>query len=69
MTPALLDFIAVALATAISAVIYRRLATVRARRRAAGELDRAESRLWITRLEEPVAVVATVARVQREAGE
>ena len=44
-----LAFLAVALAVAVFALTYRPLAGVRARRRAAWELDRALWRLWITR--------------------
>jgi hypothetical protein len=44
-----LAFLAVALSVAVSAVTYRALAGVRARRRTAWELDRALWRLWITR--------------------
>jgi hypothetical protein len=45
----LIAFLAVALAAAVSAVTYRAFAGVRARRRAAWELDRARWRLWIAR--------------------
>lgn len=45
----LLVFLAVALATAIAAFTYRASAGIRARRREAWELDRAEWRRWISR--------------------
>ncbi len=45
----LVAFLAVALAAAVSAVTYRGFAGVRARRRAAWELDRARWRQWIAR--------------------
>jgi hypothetical protein len=45
----ILGFLAVPLATAIIAAAYRSLAGLRARRRTAGELERAEWRHWITR--------------------
>lgn len=50
MTKTLLfAFFAVPLATAIIAATYRSLAGLRARRRTAWELERAEWRHWITR--------------------
>ena len=45
----LIAFLAVALGAALSAVTYRAFAAVRARRRAAWELDRALWRQWIAR--------------------
>jgi hypothetical protein len=45
----LIAFLTVASATAVSAVSYRTFAGVRARRRAAWEVDRALWRQWIAR--------------------
>jgi hypothetical protein len=45
----LFAFLALALVMAIGPVSYRGLAGLRARRRAAWELERADWRLWITR--------------------
>jgi hypothetical protein len=45
----LLAFVVITLATAVAATIYRGLAGVRARRRDAWELERADWRHWMSR--------------------
>jgi hypothetical protein len=44
-----LAFLTMTLTTAVAGTTYRSLAGLRARRRAAWDLERAEWRLWITR--------------------
>lgn len=51
----LVELFTVALATVPALILLRRIARFRARRRAAGEMERAEWRLWINQPEEPPA--------------
>ncbi len=49
----LAELFTVTLATLPAFILLRRIARFRARRRAAGEMERAEWRLWINQPEEP----------------